>query len=146
MFWVGFWSNSGLDLANMPTFGTNYSQVLGIIVFNYTFVSCLPSWVNEKSKDSPLVSPIWTSLGLATVMFCTIGIFGGLAYAPFFDSGQNVLNLLYTSTNGMAKASYYLFPLVADITSIPIYCIVIRYNLLANHICGKSMSLFVCFC
>lgn len=130
----------GLDASRIPAFGTNFSQVLGLVVFNYTFVTCLPSWVNEKSNETKIAPPVYISLFFATLMFIFIGLFGALAYDPIlFSDGNNILERLYQSTNKVARVSYYLFPLVADLTSIPVFSIVIRYNLLANHLCGKSM-------
>lgn len=38
----------GLDFSRVPIFGSNQSQVLGTIIFNYAFVITVPSWVNEK--------------------------------------------------------------------------------------------------
>lgn len=34
----------------------------------------------------------------------------------------------------------YIFPLAVLVTSIPIYSIIIRYNLLENRICGKVLA------
>jgi hypothetical protein len=36
-----------------------------------------------------------------------------------------------------AKVATYLFPPAALLTSIPVFSVIIRYNLIENEICGK---------
>ena len=38
----------GLDFARVPVVTPDQSQLLGVIIFNFAFVTSVPSWVNEK--------------------------------------------------------------------------------------------------
>ena len=38
----------------------------------------------------------------------------------------------------MARITVYAFPIITQLSSIPIYSIMIRYNLIENKICNKS--------
>ncbi len=49
--WFGYWIHLGLSPASIPFIGSDLSGVLGVVVFNYTFVVTLPSWVNEKVRS-----------------------------------------------------------------------------------------------
>ena len=50
-FLFQFWW-TGLETRSIPAFGTDYSHVMGSIVFNYAFIAIIPSWVNEKVQYS----------------------------------------------------------------------------------------------
>jgi amino acid permease len=143
--WCGFFTTLGLNVDNMPMLGTDYSQVLGIVVFNYTFITCLPSWINEKAPEVNITRSIVYSLTGATAVFIVLGVMGALAYAPFFNTDADVLDKLNQSGNSLIRVTYFLFPIVVNLTSIPIFSIVIKYNLLSNHICSKCSSFF-CHC
>ena len=43
----------------------------------------------------------------------------------------------------IAQVCVYLFPAVALLTSIPVYSIIIRYNLMENNICRKCTAFFI---
>lgn len=49
---VGIWTVDcflvGLDLDRVQPISSNQSQLLGVIIFNFAFVTSVPSWVNEK--------------------------------------------------------------------------------------------------
>ena len=38
----------GLDFSRIDVVAENQTQLLGIIIFNFAFVTSVPSWVNEK--------------------------------------------------------------------------------------------------
>jgi hypothetical protein len=48
LIWIVYFCVQGLQPTSLPTVGTDLSKILGIVVFNYAFVTSLPSWVNEK--------------------------------------------------------------------------------------------------
>jgi len=141
-------------------FGSDQSQVLGNIIFNYAFVTTVPSWVNEKvkanvlsiqqanlnqRKDVSANTSIWASTAISTLLYAVIGLLGGLAFS--FDSQQDFLDGLDTETAGgalhvISSICVYLFPAVACLTSVSVYSIVSRYNLLESRICRKGTANF----
>ncbi len=44
-------------------------------------------------------------------------------------------------SNVISKILVYLFPLMVLATSIPVYSIIVRYNLLQNRVCSKGILL-----
>jgi len=69
-------------------------------------------------------------------MFLSIGILGAWTqgYSDAFLSGQDLLAAVSSSpvSNGASLAASYLFPIVALLSGIPVFSIIIRYNLLEN--------------
>lgn len=173
--WIVYFCVQGLQPASLPVIGTDMSKILGIVVFNFAFVTSLPSWVNEKvpfslyfvlhiflhvklslqysfsdhlelnprehhshqSPSAPVVSSVWLSVGLATAITFIIGIFGALAYAPFFDTNNTILSELFQTGGLFIRITYFAFPIIVNLTSIPITLIIIRYNLLSNQLVSK---------
>ena len=140
--WFVFFSTLGLDAVNMPAFGADYSKILGIVVFNYCFVTAVPSWINEKAPSVSIPRSIAQALTGATLIFVSLGALGALAYASFPDS-TDVLDKLNQSGNTLMRVTYFVFPVVVNLTSIPIFSIVIKYNFLSNQVVSKPVASFI---
>jgi len=137
--------------------------VVGNILFNFGFVTTVPSWINEKKYDVSVNKSLWTATSLCIAIYLAIGIPGAIVYsdvlqgpvtatcprnvyATAHNSSFNCPNdLMQTLTqpatapwqgNGFASAilqtSVYMFPIVAVVSSIPVFSIVIKYNLIEN--------------
>jgi amino acid permease len=134
----------GLNLKRVPFFSTNQSQVLGTIIFNYAFTTTVPSWVNEKKEKVSINKTIWSSTGIATIFYIAIGLFGAWAYN--FSNNEDLLDAINNNSTGalhiISKICVYLFPAVALLSTIPVYCIIIRYNLIENKLCSKPVANF----
>jgi len=135
---------SGLQTSRLPAFGSQMDEVLGTVIFNYAFVTTVPSWVNEKKGIVSINKSVWSATAISTVFYLSIGIFGALAFD--FNSNDDLLSVINASTTGVnhyiAQVFVYLFPVAALLSSIPVYSIVIRYNLVENKICRKSFAQF----
>ncbi len=71
---------------------------------------------------------------------------GGMAYAPWFSGAtadETLLNKLRNSSFALAKVTFYMFPVVVNLTSIPVFAIMQRYNLLEAQVCGPKMANFL---
>lgn len=78
------------------------------------------------------------------MVFIILGLFGGWAFV--YPSGGDLLSVLNSNSDGgpewlgdLSQISVYLYPLVALLTGIPVFSIVIRYNLLENKLCSKGV-------
>jgi len=131
----------GLEASRVPIIAANQSQVLGTIIFNYAFVITVPSWVNEKNKDVSIQKTIWTATGTATAFYISIGLLG--AYAFDYGPNQDLLDVIVLHSKGPLRAvsriCVYLFPAVALMSSIPVFCIIIRYNITESGIVKRKL-------
>lgn len=135
-FMVGF----KFDRVNVAS--SNQSQLLGTVIFNYAYVTAIPSWVNEKKEGVSINWSVWGASLLGTLIFVTVGLLGGWAFQ--YPPNTDILNVLISNQNKtgnvmqvIVSISVYLFPIVVLLSSIPIYSIIIRYNLLQSGLCGK---------
>jgi len=141
--WFCFFSWRGFTLSNVPFFAYNQSQVLGTIIFNYAYVISIPSWVNEKKEGVSINKSLWGASILSTSLFIVIGIMGAWSY-NFNNDGQDLLDVINSSAlqhpdafRIISRVTVYLFPIVTQLSGIPVFSIIIRYNLLENKICSK---------
>jgi len=124
--------------------GKDMSGVLGTVIFNYAFVITVPSWVNEKKESVSINKSIWSATSIATLFYLAIGLFGAMAFD--FNISDDLLTVINDRSSGVshiiAQVCVYLFPAVALLSSIPVYSIIMRYNLVENNICRKSVANF----
>jgi hypothetical protein len=79
------------NISHLKLFGEDYSQLTGVILFNYAFTVTIPSWLNEKRKDVDVTTVVWTCTSLNTAIYI---IFSVMAAMTFSDAGSNVLEVL----------------------------------------------------
>ena len=107
-----------------------YSSVLPTALFNFGFVASIPSWLNEKAPHVPSQRVVILAVTASTVLYLALG-FVGAASTLNFSSGADLLSLL-VNTDGIwlvSKIAVFVFPAANLMTSIPIFSLLVRYNL-----------------
>lgn len=143
--WLVTFVIHGLDAGLVPMIGSDKSQVIGTVLFNYAFIITIPSWVNDVNPSVPIRKAVWFSVITSTIVYLLLGIMGGMAYKM-----GPISNIISTVNESPEKSiisiiTTYLFPLAALTTSIPVYTIIIRYNLLRTGYCRKGTIYFFFF-
>jgi len=125
----------GLQPSLVPAFGTginNYTPLVSTVLFNYGFVATLPSWLNEKSPKVPTTSTVIYANIAATTQYLIVAIFGALAVVV--SGSTDLLSIINEGgISGIWTVSQimtFIFPIANVLTSIPVFSIIIRYNLL----------------
>ena len=155
--WVADFFSHGVDGANMPATlpglaWSSYVPLLSTVLFNYGFVATIPSWLNEKSPSVGVTSIItYANIG-ATLQFLVVAIPAALAFGNL--PGCNLLSVINGCHRADApriefwhasKVMTYIFPIANILTSIPVFSIIIRYNLLQLRVpswccpCGRRL-------
>ncbi|EGC29268.1 hypothetical protein DICPUDRAFT_159166 [Dictyostelium purpureum] len=144
--WLIIFILLGLDASNLPPIGSinGISQILGNSMFNYAFITTVPSWVNESKPNVNLKKSIWVSSSISTCIFILIGVFGGLAFSNM-SSTSDILSLINASSksNIFSKFSVYFFPFIVLASSIPVFSIIVRYNLTQNRLMHPRYANFI---
>lgn len=85
---------------------------------------------------------MWSATIGSTVLYFILGVLGALAYQV--NPNGSLLDAINGSpeSNNFTKLVVYLFPIVALASGIPVYSIIVRYNLLENQICSKGWANF----
>ena len=109
---------------------------MSVICANYAFIIPIPSWYTQRSKniDNRLIMKTFVySILFVFILFVLIGIFGAFAYEPqiFEKYNNNLFTILNESESAgiMGKISVYAFPIAQNITTIPVLCIIIAFNI-----------------
>lgn len=138
--WMAQFIDFGLYADRMPVVATGgFDVVLSSVVFNYGYVATVPSWLNEKG---PRVSIFWSNIVavvFATFLYFILGFFGGLGLPA---NGSDILSLIDGDHNSwtISKIGTYVFPIANLMSSIPVFSILIRYNLINSGLCKKHVA------
>jgi hypothetical protein len=143
--WCVQFTYFGLEPANMPVADpSGFDAILAGVVFNYGFVATIPSWLNEKGLGVSVRVAIKWAIVSATVLYLLIGIFGALGISPDVMGSTDVIAVIdgdgVSGTWVASKVATYVFPIANLLSSIPVFAILIRYNLMNSGICSKHVA------
>ena len=93
VIWCAFFGERGLDHGALPWFGSDLTGLVGTVMFNYTFVTSIPSWVNEKKPRVSVNKSIWSTTIVGTILFVIVGVFGALSI-DFTNSSGDLLKVI----------------------------------------------------
>lgn len=131
---------AGLEVDRVPAFGPVWHDCLGVVIFNFAFCVTVPSWINEKVADVSVNKVIWGSTVSSTVLYAVVGWLGGMAFA---DAPDNMLELLESSAVGnTTRVCAAMFGVVIIGLGIPIFCVLMRYNLVVGGVCNNRWATF----
>ncbi|CAJ1374332.1 unnamed protein product [Effrenium voratum] len=126
----------------LPVVTSSQSSLIGTVLFNFAFTSTLPSWVNEKKQDVSVGTTFWTTMGFVVVLYSVVGIVGGMAYPPFYDTNENLFSKLNAGGSKVGQATVAAYPMLQNVTSIPVLAILIRCNLIQGGL-SSSIATFI---
>jgi len=136
---------------------------MGTILFNFGFVTTVPSWINEKQPQVSVNRSLWNATFLCNIVYLAVGLSGAMAFPDIlqgpvsntcaravqnpsanFNCPNDIMQTLTEAqtapaswrsnpvANFVLQISVYLFPVVAVLSSIPVFSIVIKYNVIEN--------------
>ncbi|KAI1319074.1 hypothetical protein EDD11_004963 [Mortierella claussenii] len=138
--WIVTFITHGLDTSLVPAVGSDISQTFGTILFNYAFITTVPSWANAKQPNVSIHKTVGWGVGITTTIYVAVAILGGMAY--HIPNNSSLIQAINSSPDVtvLSQITGYTFPLAALITSIPINIIVIRYNLIQSGACNLAWA------
>ncbi|CEI88653.1 hypothetical protein RMCBS344292_03034 [Rhizopus microsporus] len=138
--WCVAFCQEGLKPELLPASGDNSTMVLGIVIFNYSYITTIPSWVNSLKPNVNIHKCMWISVAISTIFYLVLGVLGAMAYQ--MTASSDILSILSQNGSTASLVTAYLFPVSALVTSIPVFTIVIRSNFLRGEICSRSWAIF----
>ncbi|KAI9594777.1 hypothetical protein BDF19DRAFT_385938, partial [Syncephalis fuscata] len=141
--WMVTFCELGLSAERLPAVTSNLGQVIGTVLFNYAFITTVPSWINSKKSTVSTKKSIWWSIGISTVLYILLGVLGSMAID--LPAQGDILSALEAAlpNNMFIRISSYVFPIAVLITSIPVFTIVVRYNLIHAELVRPAMAGFL---
>ena len=135
----------GLQPSRMPAVvSSGFGPVLSTVVFNFGFITTVPSWLNEKAPGVGVATSTWVSIALSTAMFMVLGLLGGLGMD--YPNGEDLLAAINDPSQPrillISQIATYIFPIAALVSGIPVFAIIIRYNLVREGVPKLLANLF----
>jgi len=125
----------------IPFSGPNWSQLSGTMLYNFAYVVTIPSWYNEKATGVSVKASVWLASTTCFVSYMAIGLAGGSVYLHTLSDETDLLAAL--NHDGLARAADYFFPIMAALSGVPIFSIIMRCNLLEGGLCKPLLANFV---
>ncbi|KAF9925582.1 hypothetical protein FBU30_004667 [Linnemannia zychae] len=138
--WIITFIQHGLVTSRVPAIGSDMSHTFESILFNYAFITAVPSWANAKKSHVSPQKTVGADISLMTTLFILVSVLAGMAYE--IPSNSSMIQAIMSSPDvtTLSKIAGYTFPIVALVTSIPINMIVLRYNLTQSKTCSRGWA------
>jgi hypothetical protein len=142
VYWIASFVSRGFVSTAVSAVGTDQSNVLGQVMVNFAFVITVPSWCNEKRRSSSVNVTVWSAVFFSTIIYLLIGAMGAYSFPNL--QGADILTALNRQDATLFdEITVYLFPVVVVASSIPVYSIIVRYNLVQNGLAKRGMANFL---
>eukprot|EP00929_Paragymnodinium_shiwhaense_P056734 TRINITY_DN283_c0_g1_i1.p1 TRINITY_DN283_c0_g1~~TRINITY_DN283_c0_g1_i1.p1 ORF type:complete len:533 (-),score=76.23 TRINITY_DN283_c0_g1_i1:231-1829(-) len=150
--WVGLFIALDLEADRVPMVPSDWSGYHGMggtILFNFMFISTLPSWVCEKKPSVRAMNVISLTLIVSVLLFVMVGVLGGMAFEPYWMTDNTLLSKLHKIKDFgltgkiLGNLSVDIYAVAANMASIPIFSIMMRYNLIEEGIMGPKRATLV---
>ncbi|CAG8454272.1 13435_t:CDS:10 [Cetraspora pellucida] len=117
--WIITFIVHGLQQDLVPFIGNDQSQVVGTVLYNYAFITTIPSWVNDTDQNVSIRKSVLYSIIISTISYILLGVLGGMAYT--MSAASNIIAVINKSNERtvISLVTTYLFPVAALITSVP---------------------------
>jgi hypothetical protein len=132
-FCYSFWDSGKLSLHHASVWGHEWSNMLGVIMFNFALVLAIPAWLHEKKESVSAVSTVVYSTAITTALYIGVGALGGLTISHVH---VNLLTPMVSGAYGQGvqvAASIFAFFIIG--LDIPLFSVLTRYNLTHSGLC-----------
>mmetsp|Transcript_20201 Transcript_20201/g.42320 ORF Transcript_20201/g.42320 Transcript_20201/m.42320 type:complete len:546 (+) Transcript_20201:19-1656(+) len=131
-FTITFLSSDDLDGTNVPLFGTSYTSLLGVVMFNFGLTATVPAWLHEKSEKTSASSVIWSSSVLVVILYAICGVGGGVGIRNVPDNFLAYLSAGHLGVTSQITANLFSFFIIG--LGVPLFQVVMRYNLVHSGV------------
>mmetsp|Transcript_105663 Transcript_105663/g.297220 ORF Transcript_105663/g.297220 Transcript_105663/m.297220 type:complete len:461 (-) Transcript_105663:27-1409(-) len=118
------------SVSSLPVVTSSQGSLVGTLLFNFAFIGSLPSWANERRPGTSVGLTFFLSMAYVVVVYSLLGVVGALAFEPFYGSDENLFSKLTSSGSWLGRFTVELYPVLQNLTSIPVFCIFMKYNLM----------------
>jgi len=132
-FIVSFLQNE-LNFDNVSWWGTSWSSLFGVVMFNFSLVLAIPTWLHEKKSSVCVSKAIHYSYSLSTSLYILVGILGAMCMSNVSD---NMLESMMSGNFGIwMQLASCIFALLIVGLGIPLFCVLARANIMeGSNLC-----------
>lgn len=130
--------SSGLEPERLSWWGQDWSDLLGVVLFNFALVIVVPAWLYEREPHVDIPTVVYGSSVLSAMLYIAIGVLGCLSMPNVSD---NMLESMMSGTMGTALqlgASIFAFAIVG--LGIPLFSVLTRLNLTGSGLCTHQQG------
>jgi amino acid permease len=100
----------------------------------------VPSFIDELSRSVSIHKSITYPILVCVALYLIIGLTGAASFQ--ISSSSDILAILSASDQNkvLIMIVNILFPIAVLVTSVPVFAIVIRYNLVRGNLCSNRKS------
>jgi len=122
----------GLDFSRLSLWGETWSNLFGVVLFNFALVIAIPAWLYEKEESVDVPAVIHGSSALTLLLYILVGVLGTLSMENVSD---NMLESMESGVYGVGLqigASIFAFFIVG--LGIPLFSVLTRYSLVGSNL------------
>lgn len=124
---VAFFVKQGLE-AQVPLFGSNWTQVMGPIIFNLGVGAAMPLWLNQKRPDINTKGVVLGVSFSSMILNIALPVLGVYVYGS--EITADIFELMTTiKPTTLCRIAVYVYTLTVVGASIPINSITVKNNL-----------------
>eukprot|EP00550_Attheya_septentrionalis_P006573 CAMPEP_0198290160 /NCGR_PEP_ID=MMETSP1449-20131203/8119_1 /TAXON_ID=420275 /ORGANISM="Attheya septentrionalis, Strain CCMP2084" /LENGTH=421 /DNA_ID=CAMNT_0043988619 /DNA_START=161 /DNA_END=1423 /DNA_ORIENTATION=- len=130
----------GLSFGNLSLWGSTWGHLFGIVLFNFTAVTTVPSLLYEKAPSVGVPHVIHTASILSAVLYIVVGALGAMAIP---NVSENMLSSMIAGAFGTTTqigASLFAFVIIG--LGIPLFSVLMRLNLVGSGLCSQKTGNF----
>ncbi|TVY34724.1 hypothetical protein LSUB1_G005024 [Lachnellula subtilissima] len=138
--WIYIFAQHGLG-QTVPPVGNDQSTLIGFVLGNFAFITTIPSFINELSRTVSIHKTIIYPIIVCVILYVIIGLTGASSFA--INDSSTLLATLSASNESrvLTTITDILFPVSVLVTSVPVFSIVIRYNLVRGNLCSNRYAI-----
>jgi amino acid permease len=127
-----------LSLKHVSLWGHQWTDMMGVILFNFCLVLAIPAWLHEKRESVSVRHTIIVSTVISTALYISVGIIGALAIPNInLDMLSPMLSGAFGEGIQVAASLFAFFIIGLD---IPLFSVLTRYNLTHSGMCSVRMA------
>lgn len=124
----------GLSFDNVSVWGDDYTDLFGVVLFNFAVLLAVPAWLAEKDPRVDVATVINRSSALSVMLYVVIGFLGALAIPQV---AENMLASMVGGLFGTAtQIGAEIFALFIIGLGIPLFSVLARLNLTGGGLCS----------
>jgi len=128
----------GLSFSNATLWGYDWSNMFGIILFNFAVAIVIPAWLYEKKATVNVNPAIYSSSLIGFILYFLVGGLGALTMPNVSD---NMLQTLMAGGFGNTTEIFseiFVFFIIG--LGIPLFSVLTRLNLTGSGLCSEFVA------
>lgn len=128
----------GIDFANCPLWGDDWSDLFGVVLFNFAVVIAVPAWLYERHPSVSVSTALERSSWLGFVLYLCVGGLGSLTMPNVAD---NMLQSMMSGVFGpFTEVCSMVFAFFIIGLGIPLFSVLTRCNLTGSGLCTRFQA------